>query len=123
MASPTPGYCTFTATSRPSRVTARCTCPMLAAATGTACQSRNTFCGAAPSSARTTAAAASGAIGGASDCSALKACWASGGSASTTKLSSCPNFISAPFMLPSSRATSFAVRIANSLSSASWRER
>jgi hypothetical protein len=37
-----------------------------------ACQSRNTFCGAAPSSARTTPSAASGAIGGASDCSADK---------------------------------------------------
>ena len=47
------------------------------------------------------------------------ACWASSGSASTMKLSSWPNFISAPFMLPSSRATSSAVRIANCWSSRS----
>ncbi len=37
------------------------------------------------------------------------------------KLSSWPNFISAPFICPSSRATSSLVRMANSLSSSSRR--
>ena len=40
IASSTPGYCTFTATSRPPRVTARCTCPIDAAAIGTGSHSR-----------------------------------------------------------------------------------
>ena len=40
IASSTPGYCTFTATSRPSRSTARWTWPIDAAATGTGSQSR-----------------------------------------------------------------------------------
>ena len=35
----TPGRCTFTTTSRPERVTARCTCPMDADASGTSSNS------------------------------------------------------------------------------------
>ena len=55
---------------------------------------------AAPSSSVTTRPASSGAIGGASACSVASACWASSGSASMMKLSSWPNFISAPFICP-----------------------
>ena len=57
IASPTPGYCTLTATSRRSLVSARWTWPMLAAATGRSSQRRNTCSGASPSSASTTDAA------------------------------------------------------------------
>ena len=45
MASSTPGYCTFTATARPSRVMARCTWPIDAAAIGTGSHSANTSVG------------------------------------------------------------------------------
>ena len=45
MALSTPGYCTLTATSRPSGSTARCTWPIDAAATGTGSQSRNSRSG------------------------------------------------------------------------------
>src|SRR5947199_4793 len=41
MALSTPGYCTFTATTRPSGMTARCTWPIDAAATGTGSHCRN----------------------------------------------------------------------------------
>ena len=52
MASSTPGYCTLTATARPSWVMARCTWPIDAAAIGTGSHSANTSSGGAPSSAR-----------------------------------------------------------------------
>ena len=45
MASPTPGYCTFTATARPSWVMARCTWPIDAAAIGIGSHSANTLLG------------------------------------------------------------------------------
>ena len=66
MARSTPGYCTLTATIRPSGMTARCTCPIDAAATGSGLQSRKSFSGSAPSSSRTTFSARLGAIGGTS---------------------------------------------------------
>ncbi len=77
--------------------------------------------GSSPSSCRTTSAARLGAIGGASDCSVASACWASSGSASMMKLSSWPIFISAPFIWPSSRATSSAVRMTKPASSSARR--
>ena len=43
MATSTPGYCTFTATARPSLVRARCTCPIDAAAIGTGSHSANSL--------------------------------------------------------------------------------
>ena len=57
IASPTPGYCTLTATVRPSRVTARWTWPIEAAAAGSGDQSRKIRSGSPPSSSRTTSAA------------------------------------------------------------------
>src|SRR5438105_135282 len=47
MARSTPGYWTLTATARPSGITARCTWPMDAAATGTGSQSRKSLSGSA----------------------------------------------------------------------------
>ena len=121
IAAPTPGNCTFTATSRPSVVTARCTWPMLADATGRSSQTWNTRSGSSPSSSRTTSAARLGAIGAASAWSDASAAWASSGRASTMKLTSWPTFISTPFISPSSLATSSAVRIANCSSRAARR--
>src|SRR5947209_3961810 len=66
MARSTPGYWTFTATTRPSGMTARCTWPMDAAAVGTGSQSRKSFSGSAPSSERITPSARLGAMGGTS---------------------------------------------------------
>ncbi|CAB4776534.1 unannotated protein [freshwater metagenome] len=79
-----PGYCTFTATTRPSRVTALCTWPIDAAAIGVSPQSRKTLRG-SPSSSVTTCVASAGAIGGASAWSVASACCASSGSDSMMK--------------------------------------
>ena len=118
----TPGYCTLTATSRPSGVTARCTCPMLAAATGRSPHVEEHPLGrAVRASDFTTSAASVGAIGAASACSVASASWASSGSASKMKLTSWPAFISTPFISPNSLATSSAVRIANCSSSSARR--
>ena len=59
MASSTPGYCTFTATARPSWVMARCTWPIDAAAIGIGSHSANSSSGGAPSSPRRRPAASS----------------------------------------------------------------
>ena len=50
MVSAMPGYCTLTATARPSWVIARCTCPIDAAAIGSGSQRANTCSGGPPSS-------------------------------------------------------------------------
>jgi hypothetical protein len=73
MASSTPGYCTLTATARPSWVIARCTWPIDADAIGTGSHSAKTSSGGAPSSCLDDPAASSGLIGGASDCSWARA--------------------------------------------------
>ena len=117
MARSTPGYCTFTATSRPSRSVARWTWPIDAAATGSGFHSRNRWSGSLPSSSRTTCSARLGAIGGTSACRVASAARASGGSPSAMKENIWPAFMIAPFMLPSSRATSSAVLIAKRSSS------
>ena len=65
MASPTPGYCTFTATGRPSVVTARCTWPIDAAASGSSSHSANSSPMDRPRASSTVARANSDAIGGA----------------------------------------------------------
>ena len=64
MVSAIPGYCTLTATARPSWVMARCTCPIDAAAIGSGSQVAKTSPGGAPSSSVITCAASSGLIGG-----------------------------------------------------------
>ena len=77
MASPTPGYCTFTATARPSWVMARCTWPIDAAAIGVGSHVANTSSGGRPSSCWTTSAASSALMGGALACSSARA-WRTG---------------------------------------------
>ena len=60
-----PGYCTLTATARPSLVMARWTWPMDAAAMGSGSHSAKTRSGTSPSSSMMTDAASAGVIGGA----------------------------------------------------------
>ena len=79
-----PGYCTLTATARPSRVMARCTWPMDAAAIGSGSHSLNTISGASPSSAAMTPAASSGDIGGTLSCRRPSTRRAGGASPSST---------------------------------------
>src|SRR4051794_40926217 len=117
MALSTPGYCTLTATIRPSGMTARWTCPIDAAAIGSGHQSRNSFSGSAPSSSRTTASARLGAIGGTSACRVASAACASGGRPSAMNEIIWPAFMMAPFMPPRTWATSSAVRMAKRSSS------
>ena len=69
-ASATPGYCTFTATARPSWVIARWTWPIDAEAMGAGSHSAKISSGSPPSSWRITPAASSALIGGA-------LCWSS----------------------------------------------
>ncbi len=121
MALPTPGYWTLTATSLPSGSTALCTCPIDAAATGTGSQSRNSLFGSLPSCSRTTCSARLGAMGGTSCWRVASASRASSGRPSAMNDTICPSFMMAPFMLPSSRATSSAVLMANCSSSSARR--
>ena len=79
-----PGYCTLTATARPSRVMARCTWPIEAAAIGSGSHSLNTTSGASPSSATMTPAASSGDIGGTLSCRRPSTRRAGGASPSST---------------------------------------
>ncbi len=77
----------------------------------------------APSSSRTTPSASVGDIGGALAWSCASASRASSGRPSTTNDSICPSFMTAPFMWPSSRATSSAERTAKRSSSSARRSR
>ncbi len=84
MVSAMPGYCTLTATARPSWVMARCTCPMDAAAIGSGSQRANASSGGRPSSSRMTPAASSALIGGTLSCSRLSVRRTAGDSPSST---------------------------------------
>src|SRR5919202_680474 len=117
MARSTPGYCTLTATSRPSGITALWTWPMDAAALGIGSQSRNSRSGSAPSSSRMTRSARLGAMGGTSAWRVARAAWASGGSPSAMNDTIWPAFMMAPFMFPRTSATSCALRMAKVSSS------
>ena len=64
-ASPAPGYCTFTATSRPSDQRPRCTCPMEAAAAGSSSNSTSLERQRVPSSEASTWWTVAACIGGA----------------------------------------------------------
>ncbi len=64
-ASPAPGYCTLTATSRPSCHTARCTWPMEAAAVGLSSNDWNSSCQSSPSRSFSTPCTVRVGIGGA----------------------------------------------------------
>src|SRR5918995_400710 len=121
MAWSTPGYCTLTATARSSRVMARCTWPMEAEAMGTGSHSRNTRSGGAPSSRSTTPAASWADIGGTSCWRPARASRTWGGRPVSRYDAIWPNFMKAPFMLPSTSATCSAVRSSNRRSSSAWR--
>ena len=68
----TSGRNTFTATSRPSVVTAKCTCAIEAAATGTSSKLANSVASGAPKSASITARAALAGNGGSRSCSSAR---------------------------------------------------
>jgi hypothetical protein len=84
MVSAMPGYCTLTATARPSRVIARCTWPIEAAAIGSGSQVAKARSGGWPSSSVMTCAASSGLIGGTLSCSRLSVRRAAGDRPSAT---------------------------------------
>ena len=68
-AGPAPGYCTLTATSRPSFQTARCTWPIEAAAAGKSSNERNRWRHRGPRSSASTWCTVAAGIGGAASCS------------------------------------------------------
>ena len=121
MASSTPGYCTLTATARPSRVIARWTWPMDADASGAGSHSRKMSSGWAPSSRSMTPAASSADMGGASCCRPARASRAWSGRPTSRYEAICPSFMKAPFMPPRASATCSAVRSSNCWSSSAWR--
>ena len=69
---PAPGYCTLTATSRPSCQTARCTWPIEAAAAGVSSKDVNWCRQRGPSSSASTLCTTEDGIGGAASCSRVR---------------------------------------------------
>ena len=125
-ASPAPGYCTLTATSRPSCQTARCTWPMDAAADGSSSNEVNRCLHPGPSSRASMACTAARSIGGAESCSRVSVSRygpaSSSGSAASKTDNACPNFMAPPLRSPSTRKSCSAVRACTSVStdSAGW---
>ena len=117
-ASATPGYCTFTTTSSPSSVVARCTCPIEAAANARSSKDPKTRPTGAPSSSRISFSSRENGTGGTSsrsvaslDSSSVRC--SSGSPSSSIIENSCPTFIAAPRIRLSwstSSPTSAAVR-------------
>ena len=101
---PAPGYCTLTATSRPSFQTARCTWPIDAAAAGLSSNERNFCLQRGPSSATSTAWTIEAGIGGAASCSLVNVARygpaRSSGIAASKIDSAWPNFIAPPLSSP-----------------------
>src|SRR3954447_13984823 len=115
-ASATPGYCTFTATVRPSSRRALYTCPIDAAAIGTGSKVSKTSSSFSPySRSMTRFMSLTETFGAASRSSASlawNASWCSGGTSPTSrKLMTCPSFIAAPFIVPSAATICSAVSI------------
>ena len=104
-ASSAPGYCTLTATSRPSRQTARCTCPMLAAAAGVSSNSWKRERQPRPNCSASIRCTSAGGIGGAADCSltsdSRNGAANSSGMAASNTLRAWPNFMAPPLSSPS----------------------
>ena len=113
-ASPAPGYCTLTATSRPSCQTARCTCPMEAAAAGSSSNDVNSRRHRGPSSRISIACTAARSIGGAASCSRVRVSRygpASSSGRAASKIDSVwPNFMAPPLSSPRTRNSCSAVR-------------
>ncbi len=109
-----PGYCTFTATSRPSDQTARCTWPIDAEAAGTSSNERNRRRHWRPSPLASTLCTVVAGIGGAASCSLVSVARygparSSGNAASKIDMA-WPNFIAPPLSSPSTRNSCSAVR-------------
>ncbi len=118
-ASAIPGYCTLIATSRPSFVVARCTCPMEAAAIASGSMSAMTLPARSPHSwAMSFSRRGKSTRGALSRSSARRVLIRSASSGSrpgrSTVLRTCPSFIAAPFICPSwttTCSTTAAVRL------------
>ena len=106
----TPGYCTLIASSRPSCVVARCTCPMEAAAKGRTSKRAKRPYQPGPHSAFSTPCNCFGGMCGASARSAAITSVISGGRTRPVSIDSiCPSFIAAPRIRPRSRVIRAAV--------------
>ena len=123
IASRAPGYCTLTATSRPSCHTARCTWPIEAAAVGSSSKRRNSVRQRGPSSRASTWCTVAWSIGGAESCSRVRVSRygpaSSSGSAASKTDRAWPNFIAPPLRSPSTRNSCSAVRAWTSVSTVS----
>ncbi|CAB5045677.1 unannotated protein [freshwater metagenome] len=99
-----PGYCTFTATSRPSCQTARCTWPIEAAAAGSSSKDVKRSRQFSPNDSRSTWYTDSIAIGGAESWSFVSDSRygpaTSSGRTDSKTLSACPNFMAPPLSSP-----------------------
>ncbi len=125
-ASATPGYWTLTATARPSRVTARWTCPIEAAANASSSNSANTEAGFSPSSSRSSFSSRLNGSGGTSSRSLASVCLKFSRSSSGSAVKSIvertwPTFIAAPRIWPSCSTSSRASAAARSPVAASAR--
>ena len=105
-ASATPGYWIFTTTSSPSRVVARWTWPIEAAANARSSKSRNTCCSGPPNSLRISFSRSANGTGGTSSRSAASlrcssSCSSSGRPSNSTIEIIWPTFIAAPRICPS----------------------
>ncbi len=118
-----PGYCTFTATTRPSRQTALCTWPIDAAAAGVSSNSANRSRQSSPSSSRRIAWIDSAGMGGADSCSRVSASRygpaSSSGMAASKMLIAWPIFMAPPLSSPSTLNICSAVRACSSALTAS----
>ncbi len=112
-ASPAPGYCTLTATSRPSCQRPLCTCPMLAAAVGPPSSHTSLSCQPSPRSWSRVSRTVWVGIGGAESCSFVRCSRygpaISSGSAASSTDSAWPNFIAPPLSSPRVRNSCSAV--------------
>src|SRR5271166_3492343 len=104
------GYCSFTATSRPSGSVARCTCPRLAAARASWLKLLNFFSQSGPSSPAMRRRTKAQPMAGALACNSASCAAYSGGSASGTVERNCATFIIGPLRLPSRAFRSSAWR-------------
>ena len=111
---PAPGYWILTATSRPSRQTARCTCPIEAAAAGESSNEVNRRRQVVPRLSASTVWTVEAGIGGAESCNLVNVARYgaahSSGSAASKMLMAWPNFIAPPLSSPSVLKTCSAVR-------------
>ena len=103
------GYCTFTATTSPSFVTARCTWPSEAEAAGCGSKLSKRVAQSGPSSAIMRRRTNAGPMGGACDCSWDSSCAYSAGSASGMVASSCATFMIGPLRPPSAAVSAMAL--------------